>query len=89
MDITSVLVDQAIVPTVFSCVASPNKRKRSAPGYRGYGEGTLSCAGHTGYSWASAISNTHSMCLVFYMTILNPDDIAYRSYGFQLRCLSE
>ena len=67
--------------TVFSCVASRNKR---APGYRERGHG-----GSYGFSCSSSVSTTNGMYLDFRVTGLYPNLAGGRAYSFQLRCLSE
>ncbi len=72
--------------TVFSCVASRNKR---APGYRERGHGGLSHVGSYGFSCSSSVSTTNGMYLDFRVTGLYPNLAGGRAYSFQLRCLSE
>ncbi|WP_300850786.1 hypothetical protein, partial [uncultured Rikenella sp.] len=82
-------------PTVFSCVASRNKRGPSstAPGFRSHTSGVPGFVGKGGYSWSvtSYDSEDHyrGSYLDFYATWLNPSSTAYRAAGLQLRCLSE
>ncbi|WP_294597877.1 hypothetical protein [uncultured Rikenella sp.] len=45
--------------------------------------------GRCGYSWSSAASDINGLDLYFGVGWLYPSSTYYRSYGFQLRCLSE
>ena len=88
---------------VFSCVASRNKQREGylkveaanktpcgrAPGYRYRDTGALGSVGSSGCNWASTVSSIHGMYLGFDVTNLGPSSAYSRSYGFQLRCLSE
>ena len=60
-----------------------------APGYRYHTSGELVSGGRSGYSWSSAASGSNGMDLDFGAAWLNPHGAPYRTYGFQLRCLSE
>ncbi len=77
--------------TVFSCVASRNKRGPSstAPGYRSDANGTLHFVCSYGYVWSSKTNNIRSHNLHFSAPWLNPSYAYYRANGYQLRCLSE
>ncbi|WP_294593814.1 hypothetical protein [uncultured Rikenella sp.] len=61
----------------------------SAPGYRNYSSGVPGGVGHSGYSWSSAVSGIIGRFLHFNAQSLTLSNADYRSYGFQLRCLSE
>ena len=60
-----------------------------APGYRYHTSGELVSGGRSGYSWSSSASGSNGMDLDFGAAWLNPHGAPYRTYGFQLRCLSE
>ncbi|WP_300728197.1 hypothetical protein [uncultured Rikenella sp.] len=49
----------------------------------------MSSVGNDGYRWSSTANDTNSIYLGFGATWLDPSRANYRSYGFQLRCLSE
>ena len=59
------------------------------PGYRDYGEGRPSSIGKSGYSWIATTNDIGGMYLDFGTQHLNPNGTPPRSYGHQLRCLSE
>ncbi len=63
--------------------------RRPAPGYRRRDTGGLKYVGSRGYSWVSTLSGTNGMNFFFSVTALHPSYTTYRSYGLQLRCLSE
>ncbi|WP_297628353.1 hypothetical protein [uncultured Rikenella sp.] len=75
--------------TVFSCVASRNKREETTPGFRGYYVGTLSNTGSSGFSWSSTIRSIYGQYFDLAMTSLYPSNSSGRAHGLQLRCLSE
>ena len=76
--------------TVFSCVASRNKRG-AAPGFRTNGGGALNHGGYKGYCWSCTpvTDGVTVRYLDFGTQYLYPNYVLYRGYGFQLRCLSE
>ena len=90
-------------PTVFSCVASRNKRERetrepgslypttsgTAPGYRYSNSGLPGGNGDFGYSNSSAVSTVRNLTLWSHAQGLNPSAEDTRASSFQLRCLSE
>ena len=59
-----------------------------APGYRYHTSGELVSGGRSGYSWSSSARGSNGMDLDFGAAWLNPHGAPYRTYGFQLRCLS-
>jgi len=74
------------LPAVFGGVFF---RERSAPGFRGSGEGALWNIGSNGYMWQSAVRAFNGTNLGFSPSWLFSNGSDYRAYGFQLRCLSE
>ena len=64
-------------------------QQHPAPGYRHRDTGSANYVGHTGYSWSSAVDNIDGVHLHFYIIWLSPCNTSSRSYGFQLRCLSQ
>ncbi len=64
-----------------------------APGNAGNDTGIPRSVGTYGYCWASSFCDAddhhRSLYLGFDTQYLGPCDAYYRSYGFQLRCLSE
>ncbi len=65
----------------------------TAPGIRDCGYykqlGALGGVGFGGSSWSSAINDTSGVNLDFNSQALNPSNVSFRAYSFQLRCLSE
>ena len=61
----------------------------SAPGCRQRASGLLGGNSDNGYSWASAASGIDGMLLEFRVQFLITGYAVSRTYGFQLRCLSE
>ncbi|WP_294593563.1 hypothetical protein [uncultured Rikenella sp.] len=82
---------QTAALSVFSCVASRNKRGPSspAPGYRNYASGEPGGVGNNGNSWSSAVSGIDGRFLWFNSQDLSPSRAHNRGHGLQLRCLSE
>ncbi|WP_297829319.1 hypothetical protein [uncultured Rikenella sp.] len=69
-------------------------RRNPAPGFRGYDanyEGIARYVGFNGYSWSSAprTDDITVQYLAFSAQYLYPSNTNGRTYGFQLRCLSE
>ncbi|WP_299456495.1 hypothetical protein [uncultured Rikenella sp.] len=60
-----------------------------APGYRHTNSGTLVYIGCHGFSWSSATNDIDGAYLTFSTADLEPSFVNSRTYGFQLRCLSE
>ncbi|WP_294598895.1 hypothetical protein [uncultured Rikenella sp.] len=60
-----------------------------APGYRTYHSGALGLVGSNSYSWSATIREITGKGLGFDMIWLNAGAERNRTYGFQLRCLSE
>ncbi|WP_299458027.1 hypothetical protein, partial [uncultured Rikenella sp.] len=60
-----------------------------APGFRHGASGVLGDIGGNSYNWSSAVSKINATYFYFSMIQLTPSNAAYRTYGFQLRCLSE
>ncbi|WP_294599848.1 hypothetical protein [uncultured Rikenella sp.] len=60
-----------------------------APGFRTLSTGALSNVGNNGYSWSSTVSGTNGLFLYFDTPGLYTGYSGTRTYGFQLRCLSE
>ncbi|WP_294594613.1 hypothetical protein [uncultured Rikenella sp.] len=60
-----------------------------APGNRGGYEGALHDVGNLGYGWSSTVGGTNGVNLVFGVPWVVPGYLDHRTYGFQLRCLSE
>ncbi len=78
------------VPTVFSCVASRNKRGEwRVPGYRLSNSGALNSVANHGFNWSSTSFEEGSLDMLFRAQGLNPGNADTRAHGFQLRCLSE
>ena len=73
--------------TVFSCVASRNKR--GAPGNRHANWGTMTGVGDIGFSQSATINDIRGFHLLIGINRLNPSYADPRAYGLQLRCLSE
>ncbi|WP_294598439.1 hypothetical protein [uncultured Rikenella sp.] len=70
-------------------VTFPKPAECPAPGYRDPSSGGPWGVGHFGYSWASTVSSTNGMNLLFYATHLDPGNTYGHTHGFLLRCLSE
>ncbi|WP_297628318.1 hypothetical protein [uncultured Rikenella sp.] len=64
-------------------------KESPAPGFRHGASGVLGDIGGNSYSWSSAVSKINATYFYFSMIQLTPSNAAYRTYGFQLRCLSE
>ena len=89
--------------TVFSCVASRNKRECGgigieaasktpggrAPGARGYDTGTVWGVGNYAFCWASVTNGIYGQNLNCDSRGLYPNSMSYRVHALQLRCLSE
>ncbi|WP_300828936.1 hypothetical protein [uncultured Rikenella sp.] len=60
-----------------------------APGFRGSGEGAMDSAGEHGASWSSSTDDTSAQYIAYRTHYFNSSHSDRRSYGFQLRCLSE
>ena len=73
-------------PTVFSCVASRNKR---GSGYRNPLSGILMSVSHEGSTLSSTVNGTNVLFLFSTSGALDPTHTYFRATGFQLRCLSE
>ncbi|WP_300730511.1 hypothetical protein [uncultured Rikenella sp.] len=73
----------------FLFTRAPYLAPNPAPGYRNRDTGAPNGVGDRGYSWSSTASNTYGMSLSLHVTWLHPYGAYGRSYGYQLRCLSE
>jgi hypothetical protein len=69
---------------------------REPPGFRDSGwreteggSGKLWGVGNNGFSWSSTASGSSAHCLDFSYARIVPQNLLYRAYGFQLRCLQE
>ncbi len=60
----------------------------AAPGYRYHTSGIAVVIGNSGFGWSSTIG-INGLALNFHSQSLNASHSGYRTYGFQLRCLSE
>ncbi|WP_300726132.1 hypothetical protein [uncultured Rikenella sp.] len=63
--------------------------ERRAPGYRRRDTGALLGCGNEGSAWAAATKETNGVYLRGVMNAAQPSYSDYRTFGFQLRCLSE
>ena len=71
-----------------SASAASSTLKFTVPGFRDYGDGTLSPVGSYGFYWSSTVSGTLASFRYFHSggTDTNP---LYRAFGFTVRCLKD